>query len=110
MKAVVVAIAASLFALSGVAQAREVLSVRLETPRPQAEKVIADSQVFNCQGDQCAAVLRTSKPSVRTCSKLAKEVGPIASFGAGEAMLSAEELARCNAAVKPADAVRQAAN
>jgi len=94
-----IAIAAALALSFGVAQARETLSVRLEAPMPQKGQVIADRMLFNCAGNQCAAVLR-AKLSVRTCRELAKEVGPIASFGSGSTSLNDEELARCNAVAK----------
>ena len=92
--------AAVVLALSvGSAQARETLAVKLETPIGKQERVIADRLLFNCIGDQCAAVLR-SKISVRTCRELAKEVGPITAFGSANQSLNDEELGRCNAAAK----------
>lgn len=92
--------AAVVLALStGAAQARETLAVRLQAPIAAQERVIADRMLFNCVGDQCAAVLRT-KLSVRTCRELAKEVGPITAFGAGAQSLTEEELTRCNEVAK----------
>jgi hypothetical protein len=40
------------------------------------------------------------KPSARDCGQLAKEVGPLASFGTSDAQLDEAKLAQCNARAK----------
>lgn len=97
--ATLIAAAAVLTMTAGVAQARETLAVRLEAPVAKQGHVIADGLLFNCAGNQCAAILRTNL-SVRTCRELAKELGPVTSFSAGPQSLGAEELTRCNAVAK----------
>jgi uncharacterized membrane protein len=83
-------------ALTGVASAREVVTVKLEQPKQEATRVIADGNVWNCAGDTCQTFTR--KPvTARTCGLLAREVGRVSAYNGERQQLSAEQLATCNA-------------
>ena len=70
--------------------------VELAAPAAQA-RPIASGVAWSCSETACAAGKGTSRPVV-VCARLAKQVGPVASFVAGGKALSEEDLARCNGA------------
>jgi hypothetical protein len=84
---------------SGVASARELVTVKLEKPVAQETKVIANGAVFTCVGDSCTGYLRVTA-DVRGCRQLTKEVGRVTNFGETDKSLNEGELARCNAVAK----------
>jgi hypothetical protein len=63
---------------------------------------------WNCAGNRCTTAGPWASPGVAACSALAKQVGPIKSYGHPQKRLGAAELAQCNAGVAPAAAVSQA--
>lgn len=75
-------------------------TVKLESPMPKAEKIVAAKAVWSCAEDTCVAELNRKKVSLRTCKKVAKEVGKVAAFSNASSELTAEQLAACNAAAK----------
>jgi hypothetical protein len=91
--------AAGIFTTS--AMADPIVVAKLKAALTSASKPIAGSAVFICQGDTCTA----SNPSTGTnstpaCRELVREVGQVESFGSDRRMLTADELARCNAAAR----------
>lgn len=64
-------------------------------PAKDNARPIASGMVWKCAGNVCTAGEGTSRPAI-VCARLAKEVGPLASFVAGDKAFAAEELARCN--------------
>jgi hypothetical protein len=70
---------------------------RAELAAPAAaQRPVSSGVAWFCEGDSCAAAKGTSRPVI-VCARLAKEVGPVASFTAGGEALDAEQLAKCNA-------------
>lgn len=61
-----------------------------------AGKQIVKGMVFNCSGATCAAAQGTSRPAI-VCASVARELGPVTAFRAGELALDGEALAKCNA-------------
>lgn len=99
MKLKIALAAAALIMTAGVAQARELVTVKLEKPVAQETKVIANGAVFTCVGDSCTGYLRVTA-DVRGCRQLTKEVGRVVNFGEGAKPLNEGELTRCNAVAK----------
>lgn len=60
------------------------------------DRAVAGSVVWRCGDTVCTAPRGTSRPTIM-CARLAREVGTLTSFVAGDQTLTAEELARCNA-------------
>jgi hypothetical protein len=71
---------------------------RAELAAPAAEaRPIAGDLAWNCSDTRCAAGKGNSRPVI-VCARLAKEVGPVASFVADGEALDEDQLARCNGA------------
>ena len=64
--------------------------------QPAAAKQIVRGMIFNCDGATCAAGEGTSRPAI-VCASIARELGPVTSFRAGDESLDGEALAKCNA-------------
>ncbi|MEM1106629.1 MAG: hypothetical protein AAGH87_09590 [Pseudomonadota bacterium] len=69
---------------------------------PVSERVtfVANSAVWTCEGETCVAELDRRTPSVRSCKRVAKEIGQLASFASERGALDEDELARCNESAK----------
>ena len=66
-----------------------------------AAKPVAGGAVFECLGDVCAARAPSSDTAtLRGCKDLARQMGPVASFGPSSKPLSDEQIATCNASAK----------
>jgi hypothetical protein len=87
--------AVALFAVAGVAQAKDVVTAKLEKPVAETVRVIASNSVWTCEGDTCRTVLQRAM-TARACGQLAKEVGRVTSFGATDRALPEAEIAACN--------------
>ena len=61
-----------------------------------AKKVVGGA-LWSCSGDSCTGHSDGSAP-VNTCARVAKEFGQVTSFATPKGELSADKLARCNAA------------
>lgn len=71
---------------------------RAELAAPAAEaRPIAGNLAWSCSDTSCAAGKGNSRPVI-VCARLAKEVGPVASFVADGEALTEDQLARCNGA------------
>ena len=70
----------------------------LASPIANSKDVIADSNLFRCEGTTCKLV---SKPidatAVSTCRRLARQVGEIKAYGTASEPFDADKLSRCNA-------------
>jgi hypothetical protein len=62
---------------------------------PAASKTVVHGMLVNCDGAACAAAQGTSRPAI-VCASIARELGPVTSFRAGDATLDGEALAKCN--------------
>ena len=67
----------------------------LSAPTTQ-DHVVFDGAVWRCKADVCRSTQVKSLPPLRSCKRLARELGPITSFGYRGVTLSGEELAACN--------------
>ena len=61
-----------------------------------AGKQVVRGMLFNCNGATCAAAEGTSRPAI-ICASVARQLGPVTSFRAGDMALDGEALAKCNA-------------
>jgi len=95
----VFAAAAGFAFMSGSAFAGEVAVAKLAAPVAKQVKVIADSAVFVCAADSCTAVSYKT-PTLRGCKAIAKEAGAVVSYTVDDKALSADDLAKCNAAAQ----------
>ncbi len=90
--------AATLFALgfAGVAFARDtVVTATLQAPAA-AERVVADSAVWNCADASCHAIPEHAV-SVHSCRDFVRRShARVTAYGSDDRQLSADELARCN--------------
>lgn len=60
-------------------------------------KKVVNGALWNCEGDSCTGRSDGSAP-VNTCTRVVKEFGQVSSFATPKGELSADKLARCNAA------------
>ncbi len=60
-------------------------------------KKVVNGALWNCAGDSCTGRSDGSAP-VNTCVRVVKEFGQVTSFATPKGELSADKLARCNAA------------
>ena len=94
ISAALAALAVSALATSAMA---EPVVAKLQAPAAGAVKPVAGGAVFECLGDVCAARAPASDTGgLRGCKDLVRQVGAVASFGAGSKTLSADQLAECN--------------
>ena len=77
--------------------ARDVYTIRLAQPVAEQTRVIALNTIWDCNGDTCVA-RADHGANVRSCRHFIRESNGlrIASYGAGDDQLSADEVARCN--------------
>ncbi|CAN7400857.1 hypothetical protein LJR225_002538 [Phenylobacterium sp. LjRoot225] len=98
LTAVLMAVAAGAIATSALA---EPVVAKLQAPGKSAAKPVAGGAVFECLGDVCAARAPSADTaSLRGCKDLARQMGPVSSFGPASKQLSAEQITSCNASAK----------
>lgn len=95
-----VPLAAACAALVLPAAAGTNFTAKLTTPVESGDSIIAAKAIWSCDGDTCVAELNRRTVTVRTCKKVASEVGVLAAFSNDKESLSAEDLAKCNEAAK----------
>lgn len=78
--------------------AYEYTAVTAEPARQQGT-VNANNVIWHCRGTRCTASAPWPKPSVSTCSALAKVVGRIRTYGRPGYALSASEISQCTAVI-----------
>ena len=64
--------------------------------QPAATKTVVRDVILNCDGATCSAAQGTSRPAI-VCASIARELGPVTTFRAGNETLDGEALAKCNA-------------
>ena len=64
--------------------------------QPAAAKQVVRGMIFNCAGESCSAAEGTSRAAI-VCASVARELGPLTAFRAGNESLDGEALAKCNA-------------
>lgn len=99
MRSFIIAVAA-LAATGGPAMAETKAQsgwLTLSAPAAQ-DHVVFDGAVWRCKGDTCRSTQVKSLPPLRSCKRLARELGPITGFGYRGVTLSDAQLAQCNPA------------
>jgi acyl-CoA thioesterase FadM len=105
LKTLLVAALAST-AFVGAAYARDVFTVKLQTPVAEQTRVIAQNTIWNCEGDTCVA-RPDHAATVRACRQFVRQLGAqVVAYGPAGDELTGEEIARCNGQV----ATQQAQN
>lgn len=95
-----IALAAIAAAFTLPAAAGTNFTAKLATPLDSSERIVAAKALWDCNGDTCVAELNRRTVTVRTCKKVASEIGQIADFSNGTESLSADDLVKCNKAAK----------
>jgi hypothetical protein len=72
--------------------------VQLVQPAP-VKKMVIRGVVFQCEDTVCKAPIASSAPK-NMCASVARELGEVAVFNAGDRQLTAEDMASCNAKKK----------
>ncbi|MFZ0266402.1 CC_3452 family protein [Caulobacter sp.] len=67
----------------------------LSAPTTQ-DHVVFDGALWRCKADVCRSTKVKSLPPLRSCKRLARELGTITGFGYRGVSLSEAELAACN--------------
>ena len=70
----------------------------LENPAP--DRLIVKDIAWSCIGGICAAPRTATAPDANVCAAIARKLGRLVSFQAGERSFEAAELERCNAAAR----------
>jgi hypothetical protein len=73
-------------------------TARTAAPVRRSGEITAGTLTWSCNGSRCTIRGPWAQPGVSACAALAQQVGTIVSYGRTGAMLSAEQLAQCNAA------------
>lgn len=60
------------------------------------DRIVFDGAVWRCEGDVCRSPQVKSLPPLRSCKRLARELGPITSFSYRGVTLSDAQLAECS--------------
>ena len=92
------AAAVSAFALPALAGTS--FTAKLSQPVDAQSRIVAEKALWNCSEDTCVAELNRRTVTVRTCKKVASEVGELAAFSNDKESLSEEDLAECNKSAK----------
>ncbi|MBO9557485.1 MAG: hypothetical protein J7515_02730 [Caulobacter sp.] len=69
--------------------------LKLAAPTTQ-DHLVFDGTLWRCKADVCRSTQVKSLPPLRSCKRLARELGPITGFGYRGVTLSDQELAECN--------------
>ena len=69
--------------------------LQLSAPTTQ-DHIVFDGAVWRCKADVCRSTKVKSLPPLRSCKRLARELGPITGFGYRGVTLSDAQLADCN--------------
>jgi len=64
--------------------------------QPAETRTIIRGMAFSCNGGMCSAPEGTSRPAI-VCASVARELGPVTAFRAGNEALDGDALAKCNA-------------
>jgi hypothetical protein len=97
MRSFIIAVAA-LAATGGSAMAETKAQngwLTLSTPTTQ-DHLVFDGTLWRCKADVCRSTKVKSLPPLRSCKRLARELGPITGFGYRGVTLSEAQLAECN--------------
>ena len=96
----ITALAAAAAAYTLPALAGTSFTAQLAQPNDSLKEAIAAKAIWSCNGEKCVAELNRRTVTVRTCKKVASEVGELAAFSTDEDSLSEADLAECNKSAK----------
>ncbi|MCI4645479.1 MAG: hypothetical protein MRY64_11915 [Hyphomonadaceae bacterium] len=85
--------------VAGPALAGTLFTANLSEPVAERTTFVANSAVWTCVDNTCVAELDRRSPTVRSCKKVAEEIGSLASFSSERGELDEADLARCNEVV-----------
>ncbi len=91
-------LAAAMTSLAAPAFAGTSFTAKIEVPNQETSMYIAEKALWKCQGDTCIAELERRSASVKTCKRVAKEMGRLAAFASETRELTAKEIEKCNMA------------
>jgi len=60
-------------------------------------RLIIDGATWRCEGDSCVATGGSNQPATRACRRVVARLGEVTAFSWKGTVLSAEEVAACNA-------------
>ena len=60
------------------------------------DRIVSSDRLWACDGNLCLAGGEATSPARHICTRLAKAVGPIATFSFKVRALDAEQVAQCN--------------
>lgn len=89
-------LALSLILASAPAMAAEPL-YRAALEKPAAARLIVRDIPWSCAGTACSAPRTAAAPDANVCASVARKLGRLSSFQAGERTFEPADLARCNA-------------
>lgn len=91
-------IAAALFAAApAFAQAPATSAVLADAARAPATATIIDGASWRCEGATCTANGGANQPATRACRRVVARFGAVSAFSYKGIVLSAEQIAACNA-------------
>lgn len=82
------------------ALAGTLFTVKLAEPVDGRTDFVANKAVWICEGETCQAELSRKSPTVRSCKRVAREIGVLAAFESENGALEDEDLAKCNESAK----------
>lgn len=88
--------AMSLIFLVPAASAGLSITAETETPADTPRMFIAESALWKCEGSVCEAELSVRRPTLKTCKKVAREIGRLSAFHSEDRALNARNLEKCN--------------
>lgn len=91
------AVAALLVAAPAYAQAPATSAVLADAGRAPTARTIIDGAAWRCEGSECVATGGANQPATRACRRVVARFGAVTAFTWKGVVLSAEELAACNA-------------
>ncbi len=68
--------------------------------KPAAARLIVKDVSWSCTGAACSAPRTATAPDANVCASVARRLGRLISFQAGDRAFEAAELKKCNAAAK----------
>jgi hypothetical protein len=89
--------ALSLVLLAGPAVAAEPL-YRAGLEKPAGSRLIIKELAWSCDGAVCTAARTAASPDINVCASVARKLGRLVSFQAGDRAFEAGELEKCNKA------------
>jgi len=73
----------------------------LAQPVAEEKVYVVDQNLWRCKADKCSLISNpVDAASIRSCNALSRQVGSVSSYGKSGHMLSADDLAKCNAGAK----------